>query len=43
MPKILIVDDEPNIIELARLYLERDGYQYRRRLLPQFYHCVNFL
>ncbi len=27
MPKILIVDDEPNIIELARLYLERDGYQ----------------
>jgi DNA-binding response OmpR family regulator len=26
MPTILIVDDEPNIIELARLYLERDGY-----------------
>jgi len=27
MPKILVVDDEPNIIELARLYLEREGYQ----------------
>ncbi|MFC1994357.1 response regulator transcription factor [Chloroflexota bacterium] len=26
MPKILVVDDEPNIIELAKLYLERDGY-----------------
>lgn len=26
MQTILIVDDEPNIIELARLYLERDGY-----------------
>lgn len=27
MPKILIVDDEPHIVELAKLYLERDGYQ----------------
>ena len=27
MTKILVVDDEPNIIELARLYLEREGYQ----------------
>ncbi len=26
MQTVLIVDDEPNIIELARLYLERDGY-----------------
>ena len=26
MQTILIVDDEPNIIELARLYLKRDGY-----------------
>jgi DNA-binding response OmpR family regulator len=26
MPNILVVDDEPNIIELAKLYLERDGY-----------------
>lgn len=24
---ILLVDDEPNIIELARLYLERDGFR----------------
>jgi two-component system alkaline phosphatase synthesis response regulator PhoP len=24
---ILVVDDEPNIIQLARLYLERDGYR----------------
>jgi two-component system alkaline phosphatase synthesis response regulator PhoP len=24
---ILLVDDEPNIIQLARLYLERDGFQ----------------
>lgn len=27
MPKILIVDDEPNILELARMYLEREGFQ----------------
>jgi len=27
MQRILVVDDEPNIIELAKLYLERDGYQ----------------
>lgn len=28
MPKetVLLVDDEPNIIELARMYLEQDGY-----------------
>ncbi len=24
---ILLVDDEPNIIQLARLYLERDGFR----------------
>lgn len=24
--QILVVDDEPNIVQLARLYLERDGY-----------------
>ena len=27
MPKILVVDDEPHIIELAKLYLEREGYE----------------
>jgi len=27
MPKILVVDDEPNIVELAKLYLEGEGYQ----------------
>jgi len=27
MPRILVVDDEPNIIELAKLYLEREGYK----------------
>jgi CheY-like chemotaxis protein len=27
MPKILIVDDELNIMELAKLYLERERYQ----------------
>nr|NIO06704.1 response regulator [Deltaproteobacteria bacterium] len=27
MPKLLVVDDEPNIIELAKLYLAREGYQ----------------
>ena len=27
MPKILVVDDEHNIIELARLYLEQEGYE----------------
>ena len=27
MQKILVVDDEPNIIALARLYLEREGYE----------------
>ncbi len=26
MQKILVVDDEPNIIALAKLYLEREGY-----------------
>lgn len=25
--KILLVDDEPNIIELARMYLEQEGYE----------------
>ena len=24
---ILVVDDDPNVVELCRLYLERDGYQ----------------
>ena len=27
MPRIMVVDDEPHIIELAKLYLEREGYQ----------------
>ena len=27
MAKILIIDDEVHIIELARLYLQRDGFQ----------------
>ncbi len=27
MPTLLLVDDEKNIIELERLYLEREGYQ----------------
>ena len=26
MPTILVVDDEPSIIELAKLYLEQEGY-----------------
>lgn len=26
-PRILVVDDEDNIVELARLYLSREGYQ----------------
>ena len=26
MQTVLIIDDEPNIIELAKLYLEREGY-----------------
>ena len=25
--KILVVDDDPNVVELVRLYLERDGHQ----------------
>lgn len=29
MTRILVVDDEPNIIELATLYLEREGYQVK--------------
>lgn len=24
---LLLVDDEPNIIELAQIYLEREGYR----------------
>ncbi|MFN8497464.1 MAG: response regulator transcription factor [Anaerolineae bacterium] len=27
MAKILVVDDEPNIVELARLYLKNEGYE----------------
>jgi len=27
MPKILVVDDELNILELVKLYLEREGFQ----------------
>ncbi len=27
MSRILVVDDEPNIVELAKLYLEREGHQ----------------
>jgi DNA-binding response OmpR family regulator len=27
MPKILVVDDEKNILELVKLYLTREGYQ----------------
>jgi DNA-binding response OmpR family regulator len=27
MPRILIVDDEANIVELEKLYLKREGYQ----------------
>jgi len=27
MTTILVVDDEPNILELAKLYLEREGYR----------------
>jgi DNA-binding response OmpR family regulator len=27
MPKILVVDDEAHIIELVKLYLEREGYE----------------
>jgi two-component system alkaline phosphatase synthesis response regulator PhoP len=27
MPRILVVDDEPHILELARMYLERDGFE----------------
>lgn len=27
METILIIDDEPNIVELARLYLEREGFK----------------
>lgn len=26
MPKILIVDDDPHIRELVRIYLQRDGF-----------------
>ena len=27
MSKILVIDDEPNIVELTKLYLEQEGYQ----------------
>ncbi|MGI8702916.1 MAG: response regulator, partial [Candidatus Limnocylindrales bacterium] len=26
MKTVLVVDDEPNIVELVRLYLEKDGF-----------------
>ena len=30
--KIMVVDDDKNICELLRLYLEKEGYQVARRL-----------
>ncbi len=30
MTTILVVDDEPNIVELAKLYLEQEGYRVER-------------
>jgi len=30
MTTILVVDDEPNIVELAKLYLEQEGYRIER-------------
>jgi DNA-binding response OmpR family regulator len=27
MPRILLVDDEPHILELAQMYIEREGFQ----------------
>ena len=27
MPRILVVDDEPHILELTKMYLEREGFQ----------------
>ena len=27
MTTIMVVDDEPNILELARIYLEKEGYK----------------
>ncbi len=30
MTTILVVDDEPNIVELAKLYLEQEGYHVER-------------
>ena len=40
---ILIVDDEPNIIELGRLYLENEGYQVKAAVdgleaMDKFHH-----
>jgi two-component system, OmpR family, alkaline phosphatase synthesis response regulator PhoP len=32
MPSVLIVDDEPNIAELASLYLEREGFKVNSAL-----------
>ena len=34
-PKILIVDDEENICELVRLYIEKDGWQVCREIRAQ--------
>jgi hypothetical protein len=41
MPKILAVDDEPNILEFVKLYLEREGYEVVARssfLFKRFQH-----
>gem|GEM_PF-4994071 len=27
-PLVLVVDDEPHIIQLTRMYLEREGYRF---------------
>ena len=32
MTKILVVDDDLNICELLRMYLEKEGYEVKMRL-----------
>ena len=38
MAKILIVDDDPDIVEASRLVLQKQGYEVACRLQPRRRH-----
>jgi DNA-binding response OmpR family regulator len=41
MPNILMVDDELNILDLVRLYLEREGYRVETATTAKEFSLLN--